>query len=76
VDGKTETTELLCDISCQRARLGPREEAAALSISSQGTIYMAWKEGKKLHFIEIDSAGRQTNKMDLRQLYDSAIEGL
>jgi WD40 repeat protein len=75
VDLKTETAELLCDVSNQRARLSPREEAAALGMSSQGVIYIAWKEGARLHLIEIDGGGRQTNKMDLRQLYEAAMEG-
>ncbi|KIW07125.1 uncharacterized protein PV09_01998 [Verruconis gallopava] len=74
VNMKTESVEMCCDLGNQRARLGPREEAAALGMSLQGSIYVAWREAAKLYLIEIDSTGRLAKKEDLCELYEMAVE--
>jgi hypothetical protein len=72
VNLKTQAVELLCDLSGQRGRLQPNEEAAVLGMPTDDRVYVVWKEGAKLYLVEVTDDGRVREKIDIRWLADAS----
>jgi hypothetical protein len=70
-DVKTQTVELRCDLTAERKILPPSEEEAVIGIPRDDIAYVAWKEGTKLHVVEIGDDGARREKMDLRWLIEA-----
>jgi hypothetical protein len=69
-DVRTQTVELRCDLSGERKVLPPSEEEAVIGIPREDVAYVAWREGARLHVVEVGDEGAR-EKMDLRWLIEA-----
>jgi len=70
-DLQGQTARVIADLSSLRGALKPQEEHAAMGVSSEsGRLRVFWRQGSKLHVVEIEirekmGMGRVLKKEDI-----------